>query len=158
MRDPSKQRSRNRRERAQPKAGQGASGPSAAVTTTSAPRREAPSHIGKRGEDRAASFLCARGYSLIERNFSCTVGELDIIARDGHTLVFVEVRYRSSGRYGSALETVGMAKMRQITRVARCYLDTRRPRFRTFRFDVVGITGDRIDLIQDAFRIGFDGA
>ena len=109
---------------------------------------------GRRGEDRAVSHLRGLGYVVVERNYRCKLGELDLVARDGETLVFVEVRTRSDDTRGSALETVGRAKQRRIARVAAAYLADRRPVFRTCRFDVVGITGDREDVIKDAFRLG----
>ena len=91
---------------------------------------------------------------IIERNFRCFAGELDVVARDGHTLVFVEIRSRRDSRFGSALEAVSRAKQHQVSPVAAAYLELRRPRFDTCRFDVVGVTGDRIDVVQDAWRVG----
>jgi putative endonuclease len=107
---------------------------------------------GEHGEDRATRALLARGYRIVERNFRCKAGELDIVARDRDTLVFVEVRTRADDRFGSALEAVGYSKQRQVARVARVYLALRRPRFDTCRFDVVAITGDELVVIKDAFR------
>jgi putative endonuclease len=107
---------------------------------------------GERGEDRAARALGALGYRIVERNFRCKAGELDLVARDGDTLVFVEVRTRADGRHGGAPHAVGYHKQRQVARVARAYLAIRRPRFDTCRFDVVAITGAELVLIKDAFR------
>jgi putative endonuclease len=104
-------------------------------------------------EDRAAALLCDRGYAIVERNYRCRVGEIDVIARDGDTLAFVEVRSRADGDHGSALATVGPAKQRRIARVAAHYLAARRPTARACRFDVVGITGDDVVLVKDAFRL-----
>lgn len=100
------------------------------------------------------AHLCALGYTVVERNFRCRFGEIDIIARDGDALVFVEVRTRSHSSRGSALETVTPAKQRRIARVAGHYLAVRRPSLSSCRFDVVGITGDHVELVRDAFRIG----
>jgi putative endonuclease len=108
---------------------------------------------GNRGEDRAADALLALGYRIIERNFRCRAGEIDIIARDGDTLVFVEVRTRGSARTGSAVATVNAAKQARLARVAQVYLSVRRPTFETCRFDVIGITADELTHIQDAFRL-----
>lgn len=117
--------------------------------------RPASTHsAGRRGEDRAVAFLRASGYRILERNFRCKLGELDIVARDGDALVFVEVRTRSHARQGSALEAVGAAKQRQVARVAGYYLASRRMEGAPCRFDVVGITGERIELVRDAFRVG----
>ena len=98
--------------------------------------------------------LRERGYLVVERNYRCKLGEIDIVARDGETLVFVEVRSRSDGERGSALETVTAAKQRRIARVAEHYLAARRPEFRECRFDVVGITAGDLELVRDAFRLG----
>lgn len=109
---------------------------------------------GQRGEERAVEYLRARGYVVIERNFRCRVGEIDIVARDGDALVFVEVRTRADDRFGTALETVTPAKQRRVARVAEVYLTMRRLHAAVCRFDVVGITGERIELVRDAFRLG----
>ncbi|HET6613358.1 MAG TPA: YraN family protein [Kofleriaceae bacterium] len=109
---------------------------------------------GARGEDRAARALTERGYRIVERNFRCRAGEIDIIARDGEVLVFVEVRSRSGGRYGTALETISRAKQRQVAKVAGAYLAARRLAPAACRFDVVGITGDELVIVADAFRVG----
>jgi putative endonuclease len=110
--------------------------------------------IGASGEDRAADALHRRGYRLVERNYRCKVGELDIIARDGPTLVFVEVRSRRTADHGTALDAVGWRKQAKVSRVAAHYIATRRPRFETARFDVVAITGDHVEVIRDAWRLG----
>jgi putative endonuclease len=82
------------------------------------------------------------------------LGEIDVVARDGRSLVFVEVRTRADARHGNALETVTGPKQRRIARVANYYLMVRRPTFDACRFDVIGITGGTIQHIKDAFRIG----
>jgi putative endonuclease len=110
---------------------------------------------GQRGEDRAVEYLRDRGYSVIERNFRCRLGEIDIVARDGDTLVFVEVRTRTDGRCGTALETITPAKQRRIARVAEFYLTARRAHGAACRFDVIGITGEQVELVRDAFRLGW---
>jgi putative endonuclease len=110
--------------------------------------------IGASGEDRAADALYRRGYRIVERNYRCKVGELDIIARDGPALVFVEVRSRRTGEHGSALDAVGWRKQHKVSRTAAFYIAARRPRFETARFDVVAITGDDIVVVQDAWRLG----
>jgi putative endonuclease len=119
------------------------------------PRRRRPSSrgAGARAEDRAAARLRHEGYRIVDRNFRCRLGELDIVAEDGDTLVFVEVRSRASARYGSALQAISPAKRRQVARVAQVYLAARRCA-QPCRFDVVGITGDDVVLIKDAFRLG----
>ncbi len=109
---------------------------------------------GQAGEERAVALLTSHGYRVVERNFRCRAGELDIIARDGDALVFVEVRTRADAARGRALETVTAAKQRRVARVAEVYLAARQPAFTSCRFDVVGITGDEVTLVRDAFRLG----
>ena len=112
--------------------------------------------IGARAEARAVRILLERGYEIVERNVRCAAGELDIVARDRDRtiLVFVEVRSRADDEHGSGAETVAWRKQRQIARVAGHYLIERDPAYEEIRFDVVSITGDEIELIQDAFRLG----
>ncbi len=108
--------------------------------------------IGASGEDAAAAALLAAGYQIVERNFTCKAGELDIVARDGDVLVFVEVRSRANAAHGHAAEMVTPGKRARVARVARVYLAARVPVFDECRFDVVAITGDAIDILKDAWR------
>ena len=82
---------------------------------------------GAEAEQRGVDALVAAGYEIVERNYRCDVGELDIIARDGDDLVFVEVRSRSSTDYGGASLAVGRGKQRKVTKVAEVYLRHKRP-------------------------------
>ena len=109
---------------------------------------------GRAFEERAARELVRRGYRIVARNYRCRVGEIDLIARDGDTLVFVEVRSRASGAHGSALATVDVRKQARIARVAEHYVAAEKPRFATCRFDVVGVTGGELIVVRDAFRPG----
>lgn len=109
--------------------------------------------VGATGEDRAVDHLVRKGYRIVERNYRCKVGELDVIARDGGVLVFVEVRSRRSSEYGNALDAVSWHKRRKVTRVAMAYLTARKPRFVEARFDVVAITGNELVHIKDAWRL-----
>jgi putative endonuclease len=107
---------------------------------------------GAAAEALAASFLLARGLVIAHRNYRCRFGEIDLIARDGATLVFVEVRQRRSEAFGGAAESITAAKRARLLATARHYL----ARFRDAspcRFDVVLICGDepRIEWIRDAF-------
>lgn len=108
---------------------------------------------GSAAEARAVSLLVRKGYRIVERNFRCGSGELDVIARDGDVLVFVEVRSRADDSHGHAAETVDRRKQRQVAKVAMHYIGLRDPVFVKSRFDVVAITGDDEVLIQDAFRL-----
>lgn len=109
--------------------------------------------VGATGEDRAIDHLVREGMRIVERNYRCKVGELDVVARDGDVLVFVEVRSRRSAEFGNALDAVSWAKRRKVTRVAQAYLAWRRPRFSRARFDVVAITGEELVHIRDAWRL-----
>ena len=108
---------------------------------------------GAAAETRAARYLARHGYELVERNYRCRAGELDIIAREGDVLAFVEVRSRASARFGHAVTAIGPAKQRQVARVAAFYLAFRRPLAARYRFDVVALTGDEILLVRDAWRL-----
>ncbi|MEP6865100.1 MAG: YraN family protein [Deltaproteobacteria bacterium] len=108
---------------------------------------------GADNEDVAETYLRGRGYRIIERNFKTKIGELDIVAREAGVLCFVEVRSRTSVHYGDAIESVDHFKRARVSRMAQLYLTWRRPDFAYVRFDVLGITGDRITLIRDAWRL-----
>lgn len=101
----------------------------------------------------AVGALEAAGYRIVERNFRCEAGELDVIARDGDILVFIEVRSRGSAEHGHAAEMVTPAKRGRVTRMARIYLEMMKPHFEECRFDVVAITDGVIDIIKDAWRV-----
>ncbi len=109
--------------------------------------------IGSAAEARAVELLVAKGYTIVERNFRTKLGELDIVARDGTTLVFVEVRSRRTAKFGTAIEAVGFRKQRRVTRMATQYLQWRKPRFVAARFDVIGITAGEVVHIEDAWRL-----
>jgi putative endonuclease len=108
---------------------------------------------GASAEADAARLLATAGYRIVERNFRCKAGELDIIARDGDVLVFVEVRSRADDEHGSALEMIRRNKQRRVARVAACYLEAMAPVFDECRFDVVAITAGEAILLKDAFRV-----
>ena len=107
---------------------------------------------GKDAEARAAQYLQAQGLQIVERNYRCRYGEVDLIARDGQTLVFVEVRARSSNAFGGAAASITTAKQKKLTRTALHYLSTagQTPRC---RFDAVLLSGDNapVEWLQDAF-------
>ncbi len=102
--------------------------------------------LGQELEVIACEYLGARGLALITRNFQCKLGEIDLIMRDDQTLVFVEVRYRKSERFGSAVESVDRRKQRKLTRTALLYLKIHRLNQSTpCRFDILGITPNACD-------------
>lgn len=107
---------------------------------------------GNLAEALAADYLQVRGLRLIERNYSCRLGEIDLILADGPALVFAEVRLRRSADYGGAAASVTAAKRQRILRAARHYLSGRPER--PCRFDVIvldALDPDRIEWIKDAF-------
>lgn len=107
---------------------------------------------GSRYEQLVAAFLKKQGFQILERNYRCRSGEIDLIARDGRYLVFVEVKYRKTGAAGSALEAIDERKAAKIRRVAAVYLyEKRYPEETPCRFDAAGIDGDRITYVKDAF-------
>jgi len=105
---------------------------------------------GEQAEDQAAAWLQRQGLTLVARNHRCKGGEIDLIMRDGDTLVFVEVRRRNSTRFGGAAASVTAAKQRKLRHAALHYLQglkTEPP----CRFDIIGIDPDGIQWIRDAF-------
>ena len=116
--------------------------------------------LGRRAEDLACRHLEAQGLRLLERNYRCRAGELDLVMLDGGTLVVVEVRSRSTSAHGDAASTVGPRKQQRFIRAARHLLLTR-PDYRRLpaRFDVVAIdpgapgAPPKLTWIRDAFRV-----
>lgn len=109
--------------------------------------------VGTEKENLAAEYLKKKGYFIIEKNYRVRQGEIDLIARDGMCIVFVEVKYRADDRSGDALEAVTGAKIRQISKMALFYLNQKKISIDNtpIRFDVIGINGDTITHIENAF-------
>jgi putative endonuclease len=112
--------------------------------------------LGKRGEDLACRELERRGYAIIARRFRVRGGELDIVARDGPVLVFVEVKTRAGRLFGDAAEAVTPLKQRRITKLASEYLMRHPAPQCPCRFDVVSIHFDGDRPTVDVFRAAFD--
>jgi len=108
--------------------------------------------LGKWAEGIACEFLRQHGYGIIERNWHSRFGEIDIIARDKGTLVFVEVKMRTGSGYGDAKEAVPFWKCKRIITTARAYLRMTRSELPA-RFDVVIVARKKISLYQDAFQV-----
>ena len=110
---------------------------------------------GAWGEDLALRYLTHRGYTLVERNYRTRYGEIDLILREGDTLVFVEVKLRRGTGFGDPVEAVTLRKQSTIRSLATWYLSERDPDFETLRFDVIGILANdnrvRIRHVEDAF-------
>ena len=107
--------------------------------------------IGRIGEDVAARYLQSHGYAILERNHRGPMGEVDMIARQGDTLVFVEVKARATAREGAGLLAVSARKQNRLLRTALQYLSTHACDCPA-RFDVVEITKDGIQHIANAFE------
>jgi putative endonuclease len=104
---------------------------------------------GRQGEESALAYLQRHGLVLIEANFRCKLGEIDLVMREGDTLVFVEVRQRADRSRGGAAASITPAKIRRILRAAQVYLQ----RFRHMppcRIDVVAIDGGRLEWLRNA--------
>ena len=116
---------------------------------------EARIALGKSGEDLACRELERRGYAIVARRFRVRSGELDIVARDGGVLVFIEVKTRSGKRFGEAAEAVTAMKQRRIALLANEYLLRHRMSDCPCRFDVVAVHLDggapAIEIIRNAF-------
>ena len=111
---------------------------------------------GKVGEDAGVEWLRRHGYRIVDRNVANKVGELDVVARDGETLCFVEIKARSNRLYGPAIAAITAQKKRRIARAAALYL-TQHPTDGPCRFDVLamdlGDGGWRFTLVKDAFMV-----
>lgn len=109
--------------------------------------------IGIKYEDIAAEYLQGRGYFIIERNYRIRQSELDIIARSGSTIVFVEVKYRGNTDMGHPLEAVDASKQRRICRAALHYMNHNKISVDNtpIRFDVIGILGRKVTHVENAF-------
>ena len=112
--------------------------------------------LGRRGEDLAVRALKKKDYRILARRERSRLGEIDIVARDGKVLVFVEVKTRSGHRFGTPIEAVDYRKQKKLTRLALAYAARRGWSESPIRFDVVGIEfpADRtpeVSIYQDAF-------
>jgi putative endonuclease len=107
---------------------------------------------GQRWEQVARAWLEGRGLKLVEANFRCKGGEIDLVMRDGAELVFVEVRQRADRRHGGAAASITPAKLRRLIRAAQYYL-LRFPHTPPCRFDVVAIDGGQLDWLRNAIEV-----
>jgi putative endonuclease len=108
--------------------------------------------IGAEAEEAAARFLASKGLAIVARNFRTRFGEIDLVARDGETLVFVEVRLRTSGHFGGAAASVDSPKRARLVAAARAYL-SRLASEPPCRFDVVTLDGEAARWIPAAFEV-----
>jgi len=104
------------------------------------PNRENAATLGQRGENAAARFLRQLGYKIVARGYRDQLGELDLIALDGRTVVFVEVKTRTNHDAGHPAESITHDKQRRLTRLALLYLKRHRLLEQSARFDVIAVT------------------
>ena len=113
--------------------------------------------LGKEGERVAERYLQKKGYMLVERNYRCPAGELDLIVLDRRVVVFVEVKTRTGLGFGSPLEAVEFRKQRKMIQVAQFFLAEKRLQQRDARFDVVGVSWlgrePIVEHIENAFEL-----
>jgi putative endonuclease len=95
--------------------------------------------LGNAGEQAAVEYLESAGFRILDRNWRCAIGELDIVAVDRQVFVVCEVKTRSGTRYGTPLESVGRAKLRRLRRLAVAWLNAHGVRFDQVRVDIVGL-------------------
>jgi len=107
---------------------------------------------GREWEQAALRYLTRRGLKKVEENFRCKGGEIDLIMRDGDTLVFVEVRQRADVEHGGAAASITPAKIRRLVRAAEFYL-LRFPVTPPCRFDVVAIDGDHVEWLVNVIEV-----
>ena len=124
----------------------------------------APKSLGRRGEDAAARLLRRRGYVIVARGHRDNIGEIDLVAVDGRTVVFVEVKTRTSHDAGHPADAVDEAKQRRLTRVALSYMKRHGLLECAARFDVVAVTWPEgrgkpmVEHFESAFEaVGFEG-
>jgi putative endonuclease len=114
--------------------------------------------LGESGENLACDELRRQGYAILDRRYRTRAGEIDIVARDGSALVFVEVKTRRSARFGGPHDALTHAKRQRVTTMAADWLARHRIRASSCRFDVVGVTvadgRPAVTLVRGAFIVG----
>ncbi len=117
-------------------------------------------HLGKKGEELAVAHLQKMKYKILDRNYKCPLGEIDLIARDKNTLVFIEVKTRMTKDFGGPAAAVDLRKQRQLSKVALHYLNQKRMDNIPARFDVVAIEligpVPQVEIIRNAFELCYE--
>lgn len=107
--------------------------------------------LGQAGEELAAQYLQKKGYQILARNFSTPFGELDLVAQQKNTLIFIEVKTRSYRAFGGPLGAVTPAKQTRLSKTAYAFIKAKSLKFDSIRFDVVCILPGNIEHIEHAF-------
>lgn len=112
--------------------------------------------LGTIGENHGAKYLKNKNYKILQLNFQCPYGEIDIVAKDKNTLVFVEVKTRRSTHFGKGMEAVNFYKQQKLRKTALYYINEKKPVFSSIRFDVIDILIQneheiKIEHIENAF-------
>ena len=109
--------------------------------------------LGAKVEQLVCEYLSSHGFMILQMNYHCKQGEVDIIAKDDEYIVFIEVKYRNSIKYGTPQEAVGIAKQRRISKAAQYYLYSHRLDESTpVRFDVAAVLENKITYYKNAFE------
>jgi len=116
--------------------------------TLSKPQINYRKKLGRRGEKAALHFLKNHGYQILEHSYRCKVGEIDIVAREGTELVFVEVKTRRSLSFGLPVESISRQKRKKLTQLALSYLGHHKLDNIPCRFDVVGVLLEKDKIVQ----------
>ena len=106
---------------------------------------------GNKAENKAAEYLKSKGYRILERNFLCPQGEVDIIAQKDDAIIFVEVKQRSSKAFGGGVAAVTKAKQQKVGAAAMFYLKQYKKAYGALMFDIIAITEGKLEHIQNAF-------
>lgn len=110
--------------------------------------------LGVEGELKAIDYLKSNGYVILEKNYRALGNEVDIICEKKGIVVFVEVKMRNEGKFGTPMESVTLDKTGKIIKTARYYLQSRNLLDKCeIRFDVIGVQGNKLEHIEDAFRV-----
>ena len=112
------------------------------------PSMAAKDALGRRGEDLAADYLRGAGLSIVERNWRCALGEIDLVARDGNETVFIEVKTRAGLGYGHPLEAITMQKLARLRRLAAAWCEAHPGSFGEIRIDAVAVIAPRGGGVQ----------
>ena len=107
---------------------------------------------GKDWEEKACNYLKSKKYKILEKNYRCLYGEIDIIAKYNNTLVIIEVKYRKSAKFGKGYEAVNYTKQQKIIKTLQYYINEKNVKM-PVRFDVISIDDNEITHIENAFGV-----